>query len=236
MTVEPWDRPDLGHGSQRVGVGTWIPAEGKPEPTVSYRLAMHDLTDPVAGYPELNGLEFMGFRARLPTGESTPTLDELTLVRLTSIPPINSFSPTVAKRFFLGGERLRDATCTDCFVARMRAGPGLSLTSPEHAFAFFVFGEADIRFHPELQGLQGWPVQFGPLMTVGGRARLHHRLTFLTEASSGWTPLTEGATWTHKAKGNMRLGLARSLALDIYGAVDLSQGSHTQGVELYFYY
>ena len=235
VTVEPWDRPDLGHGSQRVGVGAQG-SEGQLEPTLSYRLAMHDLTDPVAGYPELNGLEFIGFRSRLPSGEAVPTLDELTLVRLMSIPPINSFSPTVAKRFFVGGERRTEAGCAGCFVGRVHAGPGFSLTTPQHALAFFGFGEIDVRFHPELDRLEGWPVLLGPLMTTGIRARLHHRLTLLAEAASGWTPLDGESMWTHQAKGNLRAGLSRSLALDIYGSLDVSNKTHTQGIELYFYY
>ena len=236
VRVEPWDRPDLGHGSQRVGIGAWAMRDGRPEATLSYRLAMHDLTDPVAGYPELNGLEFLGFRARLPADEAVPTLDELTLVRLTSIPPINSFSPAIAKRFFLGGERRNEARCTGCFVGRMHAGPGFSLTSPKHTLAFFGFGEADLRFHPELEGLKGWPLLVGPLMTTGVRARLHHRLILMTQASSGWTPLTTGSAWTHEIKGNLRAGLSRSIALDIYGSADLSSGTQSHGVELYFYY
>ena len=236
VTVEPWDRPDLGHGSQRVGVGAWRADDGRLEPMLSYRLAMHDLTDPVAGYPELNGLEFLGFRARLPTGAATPTLDELTLVRLMSIPPLNSFSPNIAKRFFVGGERLRDATCSGCFVGRVHAGPGFSLTTPEHAFAFFGFGEADLRFHPDIEGLKGGPILLGSLMTTGVRARLHHRLVFLTQASSGWTPAQTSSAWTHQAKANLRAGLSRSTALDVYGSVNMSEGTYAHGVDLYFYY
>ena len=56
------------------------------------------------------------------------------------------------------------------------------------------------------------------------------------EAASGWTPLADGAMWTHQAKGNLRAGLSRSLALDVYGSLDVSNKTHTQGIELYFYY
>ena len=50
-------------------------------------------------------------------------------------------------------------------MGRVHAGPGFSLTTSQHALAFFGFGEIDVRLHPELGGLEGWPILFGPLMT-----------------------------------------------------------------------
>ena len=103
-------------------------------------------------------------------------------------------------------------------------------------FAFFGFGEADLRFHPDIEGLKGGPILLGPLMTSGIRARLHHRLVLLTQASSGWTPTQSSSAWTHQAKANLRAGLSRSTALDVYGSMDMSEGTYAHGVDLYFYY
>ena len=83
---------------------------------------------------------------------------------------------------------------------------------------------------------EGWPVLSGLPHDHRYSCPAPPPTHALAEAASGWTPLDGESMWTHQAKGNLRAGLSRSLALDIYGSLDVSNKTHTQGIELYFYY
>jgi len=197
---------------------------------------MHDLTDPIAGFPELTGLEFLGVDARIHRSRSPVIIDEITAVALTSLKPINGFFPGVAKRVFVGGQRVSDSTCDDCFVARGTAGPGVSLVSAENQFAFFIFGEVDARAGRSISGPRALPVTIGPVMTAGLRARFHHRLLALVEGSSGWYPRSNGAVRVHRTHGNIRWGLGRSVAFNLHADLDLNSKRHREGVDLMVYF
>lgn len=218
--------PDRGHGSLRVGLGGGASSETGPFATVDLRLALHDLGDPPAGYPELAQLEFLPTRLRYNGRARSLWLEEIFLARVASIAPMDRFDQPLSWKMKAGAETLRDGGCAGCLAASFETGAGATLAFLDERLALFALADTSLQAAPHLQGLRGSPVRLGVGPSGGLRARLGDRLVVLGTASWHYLPLAATST-TYRLELGARIGFGRGFALggQIVGTPLATEGS-----------
>ena len=211
-SIEPLSRPDIGHGSMRAGLGGGGSTDTGGFATLDFRLALHDLLDPPAGYPELAGLEFLPMRFRYNVQREQLWLESAWIADLTSVAPMDRFDQPLTFKLRGGLQTLRDQGCNGCLAGAFEIGGGASVAFFDERLAFMATGDASLVATPHLLGPWGWPVRLGLGPSGAVRARLADRVVFL--GTAGWQYLP-GATPTSlfRLSGGLRFALFRSFAL-----------------------
>lgn len=222
----PWgSMPQLGHDSRRVGLGFAADSAGALGVTLDARLALHDLADPVPGYPEYSQLEFLPTRAQVRldedvTGRRRFELDSISLVRIVSLSAQNRFDRKLSWKVDAGVVRVADAGCAGyCYLGQIAMGTGFTLATSDARVMAFATADAHIAAGPALDGIRGTPIRAGFGPAGGLRLRLAPRLISLTTGELIWLP-TQAPRTTWLARSILRLGLGGSLALDLEGQLD----------------
>jgi hypothetical protein len=212
-------RPEVGHGSLRLGLGG-----GALEPrgaartgfaNLDVRLCLHDLADPPDGYPPEAQIEFLPTRLRFDGAGRGVTLDEGLFVRIVSLAPWTRFDKRTSWHLKLGAETVRDPGCRSCvaFVASGGAGfAGAGLGGVLHAA---LFADGSLEGAPDLRGLggSGWRLGLGPAALL--RLRAGAVASLLAQGRWTWLPGTPTReTWTLSGAGRIHLGRQASLALE----------------------
>ena len=241
--------PQRGHDSRRIGVGyavqdssfTKMPMGTSGTMTQSlsldFRLALHDLADPIPGYPEFSQLEFLPIKARVDLETGNVDLDSISFVRVISLTPQDRFDRKLSFHIDAGMLRLEDPGCTtkagDCYAGRLSLGSGVTLASERARLITFAFLDLRILSGPGLEGIEGIHLRAGAGPSVGVRLRLADRLVSLTTGELIWLPdQRPKATW--EARTILRLGLGKSFALSLEGTVDQYRGQGQLTSLLYF--
>ena len=94
-------RPDLGHRSRRLRLA-WGYETAEQYLEAGFRLAQHELSDPLAGFPEGAELEFFEGALRYEPSSGSSRIEELLLVSIRSLPPRDRF-----RRPYSWGARLQ---------------------------------------------------------------------------------------------------------------------------------
>jgi hypothetical protein len=220
----PWDkRPDAGRdprrlmllGGVRMGVGE-LRGQRLAAASLAGRLGLHDLADPAAGYPDTAGIEFLPFRATVvetPAGDRQFLLDELDLVRITSLRGVGRFDHGISWRLRAGGLRLYEAGCDGCLVGRLAFATGFSLVSRGGRVAVFVMGDWRAESGPDLAGPRDWAARLAVAPTAGARLRWGP-VTLLISGEWVWLP---GARewWTYGAEATLRVAVGQTLGIQL---------------------
>lgn len=231
----PWHRmPQLGHDSRRISLGAASSRDGQWV-EVGARLALHDLADPIDGYPELSQLEFLPTRARYDFTTDRFRLDSLDLVHVVSLTAQNRFDRHISWQFRLGSQHLEDDGCipTNCYAGRVEIGGGTAFSTAGERLTFYFFANTQVWAGRGLDGLLGSPVRFGIGPSGGLRLRIAPRLVALVAGDWNWLPGQTGfATWL--ASATLRWGILRDLALDLQIRDEYEIPSGTLSTMLYF--
>jgi hypothetical protein len=217
--------PQLGHDSRRVGLGFSADDTGAFGVALDARLALHDLADPTPGYPEYSQLEFLPTRARIRldddvTGRKRFELESLSLVRIVSLSAQNRFDRKLSWKVDAGLVRIQDAGCSGpCYLGQLALGTGFTVASSGSAAMMFATLDVHLASGPALDGIQGLPIRAGLGPAAGLRLRLAPQLISLTTGELIWLP-TQAPRATWQARSILRLGLARTVALDLEGRLD----------------
>jgi hypothetical protein len=181
-TLPDWDaRPDIAHGAMRVALGTGVTSQyGDAFGTFGYRLALHDLTDPPDGSPELSQVVILDTKFRYTWARRELTLDNLTFADLEALNPVSVADPLASFRVRAFGLRLHDRDCLDCFAHGVDGSIGATVASHDQRFAFFVMADAYVAFLPHLSGFEGSFLRLGTGPYGGIRARLGETVALLT--------------------------------------------------------
>jgi hypothetical protein len=127
--AEPeYEKPHQSHGSRRWGFGlaqTSSEAEEATELTLSYRFALHDLLDPIRGYPEYAQIHFFDLQASVDK-EDRWNLKKFTLFEVVSLSELGLFSKTPSWMLQVGSRELRHQDCLGCEVFSVNGGIGYS--------------------------------------------------------------------------------------------------------------
>ena len=203
VAVEPYaTRPETGHASRRIGVGTGQ-RDGAAFVELNARASYHDLLEPDAGYTPDARIELLNIAVRAYADHSGLALERLTLLDITSLPPLNALTPRPAWRIHAGWEAMPRSDCRDCIVFDLSGGLGLAAETrwPGRTVWFalpgleFDYGDALSHDH-----------RAGPALMVGA----------LLQPGPGWKILA-GATWLDSRWGETgtvsRVTLQQNLAL-----------------------
>jgi len=214
-TVLDWNkRPDQGHGSVRVALGTGITSQlGDAFGSIGFRLALHDLTDPADGWPELAQVIFLDTKLRYAWTGHGVTLDTLTFADVTALSPIVAAEPRLSFRLRAFGERLHDRDCPDGFAHGADGSAGATLATLDRRVAVFVMADAYVAFLPSATGLAGSVVRLGLGPYGGVRVHLGDAVALLTGTAS-YLP-GERLRSTYDTRLSLTYPIVRTMALGI---------------------
>lgn len=219
--------PQLGHGSQRLGLGSgWDHQRGYFH-TLNFRLALHDLTDPGVGFPDGSEIEFLPLRLRYYVETPKLSLEELTLIRVKSLTPLGRFNRSWSWLVDAGSHKNHDRGCDNCYSAFGRFGAGLAL-QPLPFFTLFALGTAQLDA-PLRSGLLD-VFRFGVGPFGGLRLRFGEISTLLVSGQWAYLP-GQHPMQTFEANAQLRVNYAKNFSLGAEGRAY----QRTQSLELTSY-
>jgi len=210
--------PQRAHGSLRLTLGTGITSQYQSSfGAFGGRLALHDLTDPPDGEPELSQLQFLDTRLRYDLGQRAFTLDRLTFAELVALNPLTRYERALSWRVRGFGVRLHDTACPDCFAHGLDLSLGATLATEDERLAVFVMADSRVAFSRQLDGVDGSFVRVGIGPFAGVRARLSSHAVGLVTATWSYLP---GARLkgTYDLRATLRGALAKDVAIGFEGA------------------
>jgi len=122
------DKPHQGHDSARVGLQYGYSDQTGSQARLNFRLALHDILDPVPGYPDYAQIEFFNTQLRYNTEPKTLKIDDFSLIRVLSLSRLTKFNRQPSWKVKLGARNTRDITCPDCTAANGAAGVGYTIS------------------------------------------------------------------------------------------------------------
>jgi hypothetical protein len=176
--------PEVGHDSSRVGLGSGYSRERGYFHALSFRLALHDLADPVAGYPAGSQIEFLPVSLRYLVESPRLRLERLSLVRVRSFTPLTRFDRPWSWTIDVGMTRTQDRGCRDCVAAFGEFGAGFTLGLFDDSLLFFALADARL-LGPVRSGywdvlrlatgpFGGLVLRFGDALTLFGAGSWHY--------------------------------------------------------------
>jgi Domain of unknown function (DUF4105) len=215
----PTDKaPQRAHGSLRLTLGSGITSQYRSSfNSLGFRLALHDLTDPPDGEPELSQLQFLDTRLRYDPGQRSFTLDRLTFAELVALNPLTRYERALSWRARAFGMRLHDAACPDCFAHGLDLSLGATLATENEHLAVFVMADSYVAFSSHLDGIGARFVRAGVGPLAGVRARLSSQTIALLTATWSYLPGARLKS-TYDVRVALRGELAKDVALGFEGA------------------
>ncbi len=135
--------PQRAHGSQRLGLGSGYDHQRGYFHALSFRLALHDLADSSAGFPDGSEIEFLPTRLRYYIESPKLSLEEFSVIRVKSITPLGRFSHSMSWMVDAGSHRNHDRGCDNCYAGAFKVGGGYSV-QPFDALTFFAIGKVEL--------------------------------------------------------------------------------------------
>jgi hypothetical protein len=205
-------QPHLAHGSSRLGLGSgWLEERGAFH-TLDFRLALHDLADPSPGYPDEAAIEFVPLRLRYYAEDPTISLEELDLIRVTSLRPLGRFDSGFSWQLRAGSTRFRDDGCGSCYAGLLEFGAGLTLQPFGSALTAWLFADALVA--APVDGGVFDALRAGPGPLAGLRLRLGENVAAVATAKAIYLPVQEPElTW--EGTGALRMSYVKDFGLSI---------------------
>ena len=205
--------PQVGHGSKRVGMGLASTGGLGEFLTFNFRLTLHDLADAPNGYPETSGIEFFRFRGRFSLQREELQLEEFSIIRMNHLVPFDRFSRGISWKFDVGGGRVYDGACDNCFVGKVRFAGGVAKSLFDDRILFFATADTIVEAGPSLNGIADAPIRLGVGPSLGARVRLSDKLVFLSIANSSWLP-RQSPQLIWDVRTNLRWSITDEFAMD----------------------
>lgn len=239
VTPSPDEMPHKGHGSSRLGLGAGLadPARGG-RPAMSffqldYRLALHDLSDAPAGYPEFSQLEFLPMRIRFSPEQQRVRVEDLSLLRIISLNPVDRFNMRPSYKVRVGAVTFRDERCAECTLGALELGGGLAVATSNRALTFWTTLDAGfyaVRFGGDSPDRVRF--QVGP--SAGVRVRLLPRLLSVTSGSWSVLPFHSSPRFGWEANTVLRWHATGSWAATLEGRLQPQSTQLMLGNSIYF--
>ena len=236
LFVKPpiYEAPHLGHGSRRMGLGAMDSKIQGSAGTFSYKFALHDLLDPVFGYPEYAqisffDLKFSYFDKNYQTeNRKQIELENLMLFEVISLSPYTQFSKSISWRLHVGIERMLNEDCFGCHAGQISGGAGYSLRFFQDPMIVGYLGAKAGAYYTSRGGqsltktggdFPRWLFGIGPNFTL--RARWNEK----------WISVLEG--WFRKDQ-NVSYSEFRELSLAMQWNPEKNWGFKLTGVDRWF--
>ncbi|HEX7124990.1 MAG TPA: DUF4105 domain-containing protein [Thermodesulfobacteriota bacterium] len=233
LAIEPpYDRmPQVGHDSARAGLGFGWSDHLGPFERLDFRFALHDLTDPEAGYPDYAQIEFFSTRLRYNSDPDTLWLERFDAVRVVSLSPVTRFTRQFSWKIGFGAKTIRDESCRDCLAANFDLGGGYALTLLDRPrVVAFAMADVETVASPRLLDRR---VRLGVGPLGGLHARIGERVSLL--ATGSWRYLIDyDPERTYEYSLTAKVHLTRWLSLGIEGARVPAAWEGALGAHVYF--
>jgi hypothetical protein len=186
--------PHAGHDSSRFGLGSgYLQSRGYFH-TLDVRLALHDLADSSRGFPDDAAIEFLPLRLRYYVEDPAVSVEDVSLIRVISLPALSRFVQKWSWTVRVGGTRLRDDGCSDCFAAIGELGAGVTIAPFGDALLAWVL--ADARVLGPVEGGLVDAIRAGIGPAGGLKLTMTDDLALLGMGSLHWLPeQTPRVTW-----------------------------------------
>ncbi|WP_242344909.1 Lnb N-terminal periplasmic domain-containing protein [Anaeromyxobacter terrae] len=225
-------RPDQGHGSFRAGLAGGASRAYGGYAALDGRLALHDLADPLRGYPPTAQIEFLPTRLRYYPEHQRLELDDVSLVKVVSLNPVSRWDQRPSWRMRVGATTVRDGGCAGCLAGAIELGGGLGAANLAGPVDLLALGDAELLGSPRLDGIRGAGVRLGLGPSALVRIRAGERAVLLAEARWRYLPFAvPEQTWT--VSGTLRLHLARALSLALEARAAPEERDVQAGVLVY---
>lgn len=205
--------PEDGHGTALLSLGGGWARTGSFL-LVEGRFALHDRLQRAGGYVAGSQIEFFGAGLRVPLerSEARAELDQLRVLEIVSLTPIDRWALRWSWRVGTGLWPQREGGCvgTRCWAYGVAGGPGLALGLGGDALLAYTFVDGQVAVGPVFA--DHYRVGFGG--TAGLQLSIIDRLRGLVEASYLWPALGDP-----RDRGPRRLRGA--LAVDLGPQVEL---------------
>ncbi|MFL5815016.1 MAG: DUF4105 domain-containing protein [Bdellovibrionia bacterium] len=228
--IHPTDdeKPQLGHGSGRIGLETGHESGVSNFTQLNLRFALHDLMDPSTGYPRNSQIEFANLQLRQSWASRGFEMESFTMVRVTSINPVAKWNHGTSWRVEFGARRIRDQNCDRCLAGDVEVGFGYAAALLD-GLTGFALADGEFDYSPGFY-LSNARVGAGPRAGfVLGKGRLtgllqgaYHYLGFSLEKSAP------------QATGELRWSISKESAIFIRSAAYRSSHEGAIGGFLYF--
>jgi hypothetical protein len=206
-------QPQLGHPSLRAGLGAGFTNQAGPVALLDYRLALHDLGDPSAGYPPFSQIEFLSARIALSTETGRLEALDASLVRGASLNALSRFDRHPSWRMRLGADLLKDGGCDRCVAALAEVGVGLSALAIWDALDLYGGADTVLDWSPRLDGIGASRLRLGIGPGALARLRLGERVSVVASGRYRFLPFTAlHASWSAGAEARFHMGERLSLA------------------------
>ncbi len=209
VEIEPYaTRPETGHASRRLGLGLGQ-RDGTTFLELSARASYHDLLEPDAGYTPDAQIELLSVAIRHYRDSDRLSLDRLTLLDITSLPPSNALTPRPAWRLHAGWTPYPRLDCLDCAAFTLSGGMGLAAET-RWPWRTVWFGLPGLEFDYGNEFADDYRV--GSAILAGALLQLTASWKLLANAT--WLDYRLGETGTAlRATVSQHLALDRDLAL-----------------------
>lgn len=212
--------PHMGHDSRRLSLGPGYSLERGATHELQFRLALHDLADPSRGYPESAQIEFLPLRLRYFVEDPRLWLEELRLVRVTSVVPWTRFEKPLSWTVSVGWDRLYDSGCDGCLVTTGEVGGGLSFSVLDDGLMMYWLGVIEMAALAPLRGgILDWPLRLGAGPDSGLRLRFSEDLVGLLQGRLLLLP-TQRPRMTWNARGTLRYQYVRNFAVGVEAGLE----------------
>ncbi len=230
VAVEPYaTRPESGHSSRRLGIGVGQ-RDGLDFVELNVRASYHELLEPDAGYTPDAQIEALSLALRHYPKHGGLALERLTLLDITSLPPLNALTPRPAWRIHAGWESYPRPEHPTGTAFNLGGGLGLAAETgwPWRAVWFALPGLEFAAGSPFADGYRaGWGITGGTLLQPAAGWKVMARATWL-DARAGETGTALRATL------QQNLALERNLSLGMDWRY--LEGAHEWGIGLRMYF
>jgi hypothetical protein len=228
------ENPLRGHERARLDLGEGHATSGGFYHALDLRLALHDFSDPSAGYPETLSISFLPIRLRYYLEREKLVLREASLIAITSLVPMDVFDRSLSWHARLGATRIDDGGCRECLAGVAEAGGGVAGgLFGDGVLAFMNLNTALYGLGPIEGGLAGLPLRIGVGPKAGLRLRPTPELVALLRGDLLYLP-AQSPTLTWSGSATLRWLYHRDVALSLEAQIEPNGASVQAASSLYF--
>jgi hypothetical protein len=209
------ENPLRGHERARLDLGEGYSTRSGFYHALDLRLALHDWSDPSAGYPETLSISFLPIRLRHYVERQRLEVEQASLIAITSLVPMDVFDQSISWHAHLGAARIHDEGCDECFAGLIEAGGGIAGgVFDDGVLAYLNFNTALAGLGPIDGGLGGLPLRLGVGPKAGLRLRPLPDLVSTLRGDLQYLP-AQTPTFTWAASATLRWMYRQDFALSL---------------------
>jgi hypothetical protein len=215
----PSGHPASGHGTKRISLGSGYASDSGLYHTLSFRLALHDLSDPSAGYPKELAIDFLPTELRYRLETPSVTLEDFSLVSILSLSPRDRFDDALTWNFRFGATRIRDEGCKDCLAGIVEVGGGRAFSFADSRLLFFLHVNNRVMgLAPIEGGIADLPLRAGIGPFGGVRVAPTEDVTLVLTGDALYLPAQE-PLFMWSGRGSLRYEYLPDFSVSAQGSV-----------------